>query len=172
MVSNRHTFWLPVTSLNILMPFLSFVSKQKKHKNRYAILKQAWLSTHKNTAFPDFPWRHVLATAIQSYRGNFSTTVSGEPCLPWSQSNEPHELFPDATREDAMNYCRNPGSEENWLWCYTSNDWDYCPKQELLCNMGKWLILQINTHNFIPTYLHTYIRFSWVYIVVPRKGWK
>ena len=36
--------------------------------------------------------------------------------------------FPDATLDDAGNYCRNPDGEPN-LWCYTTNSssrWEYC----------------------------------------------
>ena len=81
------------------------------------------------------------------YTGRVSVTRSGIQCQAWaSQYPYQHEMgdsstyYPDATVEEAENYCRNPSNSEG-TWCYTvSNDtrWEYCnlkicPSGELLC---------------------------------------
>jgi len=70
------------------------------------------------------------------YLGHTSVTENGKECQAWS-SQSPHnhnydedDMFPDASVEDASNYCRNP--EDEWdagLWCYTTDPatiWEYC----------------------------------------------
>ena len=67
----------------------------------------------------------------QDYQGNISTTISGYKCQDWSlhshQMNNPVR-FPDATLEDAQNFCRNPDGRMR-PWCYVQNPkhmWNYC----------------------------------------------
>ena len=73
------------------------------------------------------------------YNGHMSQTEGGFECQAWtshspnnhesnSESNDPAH-FPDATLEDAQNYCRNP--DDSWKpWCYLADPdeerWDYC----------------------------------------------
>ena len=64
-------------------------------------------------ATPDITCKTTSAGA--TYRGTTNTTASGLPCQRWD-SQLPHEhinnhagRFPDATLEEAANYCRNPG---------------------------------------------------------------
>ena len=70
------------------------------------------------------------------YRGSKNTTVSGRDCQSWSAS-WPHEPnsdvidsnFPDGSVEAAGNKCRNPGGEDEGVWCYTTDPskiWEYC----------------------------------------------
>ena len=77
-----------------------------------------------------------------TYTGNLSETTSGFPCQRWdSQWPNQHirddiSEFPDATLDEASNYCRNPFGEELTLWCYTTTSlrWDFCAVP--MCN-GK-----------------------------------
>ena len=74
-------------------------------------------------------------TPDSQYIGTTSVTTSGIICQAWS-SQFPHEqgynqdeMFPDATVEDASNYCRNPDNDPNGLWCFTTDPntrWEYC----------------------------------------------
>ena len=69
--------------------------------------------------------------------GTVNTTVSGKTCQAWT-SNSPHQLgpaaltdanYPDGSRAAAQNYCRNPDSEPEGPWCYTTDPnmrWEYC----------------------------------------------
>ena len=63
-------------------------------------------------------------------------TVTGKECQRWDKQT-PHShvfndavWFPDASVEDAENYCRNPGKEQpGGPWCYTTDSsvrWEYC----------------------------------------------
>ena len=70
----------------------------------------------------------------QDYHGNISSTMLGYKCQAWaSQSPHHHEMtdpdrFPDATLEDAQNFCRNPDGKL-YPWCYTQEpktNWNYC----------------------------------------------
>ena len=47
--------------------------------------------------------------------------------------------FPDATVEEAGNYCRR--MDERWPWCYTMSGtrWEWCGKLDLLCTICKYL---------------------------------
>ncbi|XP_066288248.1 apolipoprotein(a)-like [Branchiostoma lanceolatum] len=76
------------------------------------------------------------------YRGNLSVTRSGKTCQRWDV-NFPHRrnYRPEEYPELVENYCRNPGVDEAFLWCYTtdpSTRWQYCsnPACPFLC-MGK-----------------------------------
>ena len=65
------------------------------------------------------------ANSGQDYRGTYSTTKSGRPCLPWNQkislqTSNYNELL------GGHNYCRNPDIRDNQglsePWCYSSHD--------------------------------------------------
>ena len=73
-----------------------------------------------------------LTRGGQEYKGTKAVTISGKPCQSWLQSY-PHitDVLPDATIDDAENFCRNPGETHPYgPWCFTSLDsvreWDYC----------------------------------------------
>ncbi|XP_078603311.1 plasminogen-like [Branchiostoma floridae x Branchiostoma japonicum] len=64
------------------------------------------------------------------YRGTVSVTRSGKTCQRWDVDS-PHFRFykPDGYPELAENYCRNPGGNGSYIWCYTTDPatrWDYC----------------------------------------------
>uniref|UniRef100_A0A8B7TQ04 LOW QUALITY PROTEIN: plasminogen-like n=1 Tax=Castor canadensis TaxID=51338 RepID=A0A8B7TQ04_CASCN len=68
----------------------------------------------------------------KSYRGTMSKTKSGVTCQKWSASF-PHKtnFYPEKYPTEGLeeNYCRNPDSDENGPWCYTTNPdqrFDYC----------------------------------------------
>ena len=63
---------------------------------------------------------------VPSYNGTVSSTLNGLTCQRWD-SQHPHQhqytdhnLFPEATLEDAGNYCRTPDGSE-WPWCFTTS---------------------------------------------------
>ncbi|XP_066299065.1 uncharacterized protein [Branchiostoma lanceolatum] len=68
-----------------------------------------------------------------SYRGTVSMTHLGIPCLPWDQHSHGYTKAKSGAKYGLYkNYCRNPGADEDRVWCYikTSFDsvyWDYCP---------------------------------------------
>ena len=78
------------------------------------------------------------------YRGKINTTVSGMSCQRWD-AQHPHKhrfkdasKFPDATLEDAANFCRNPNDGPS-PWCYPVH-----PNETIaracsipLCDVGK-----------------------------------
>ena len=59
------------------------------------------------------------------YMGGMAVTVSGRTCQAWTASSPQaigdisDFIFPDASAEDAINYCRNPDGESFGPWCYT-----------------------------------------------------
>lgn len=66
------------------------------------------------------------------YLGKVNTTKDGLACQRW-ESQTPHshtappDIFPEL--EDAENYCRNAGGEEERPWCFTTNSsvrWQHC----------------------------------------------
>lgn len=66
------------------------------------------------------------------YLGKMNVTKHGLPCQRWD-SQTPHshtappDIFPEL--EDAENYCRNAGGEEERPWCFTTNSsirWQHC----------------------------------------------
>ncbi|XP_076872223.1 plasminogen-like [Brachyhypopomus gauderio] len=67
------------------------------------------------------------------YRGRTSMTVTGITCQAWS-SMIPHQhssFTPDTHPDKGLesNNCRNPDSDENGPWCFTTDPnkkWDYC----------------------------------------------
>lgn len=66
------------------------------------------------------------------YMGNVNVTQSGIPCQHWNSQRphthiQPPDVFPQV--QDAENYCRNPGGEEPYPWCYTMDEsmrWAHC----------------------------------------------
>jgi hypothetical protein len=72
----------------------------------------------------------------QEFAGkSLNTTATGKPCLPWN--NERSTIYTKVTgtldESTSTNYCRNPFSDEDKLWCYISDataNWgvyfDYC----------------------------------------------
>ena len=70
------------------------------------------------------------------YKGTKAVTKSGKLCRSWRHYYLTDEVaknvFPDATVEDAENFCRNPGAIKFYgPWCFTSIDaekkhWEYC----------------------------------------------
>ena len=63
----------------------------------------------------------------RDYTGTTTTTENGYTCLDWVNLYDDASNFPDASLDDAANYCRNP-DESELTWCYntTDKDWDYC----------------------------------------------
>ena len=74
-----------------------------------------------------------------TYGGTVSVTKSGHICQHWNV-DEPHtkyneaanpDNFPDASLDEAMNYCRNPTTSDDTdlPWCYTTDPqvhWEEC----------------------------------------------
>ena len=88
-----------------------------------------------------------------TYRGHVDVTVSGLPCQRWD-SQSPHYhlntnvlLYPDASLQEASNFCRNP-DEEKTVWCYTTTSlrWEFCAIP--MCDSKS---------NDKSTHTHTYI---------------
>ena len=68
----------------------------------------------------------VPLDSLPNYDGAVSSTLNGLTCQRWD-SQTPHKhhytdpsLFPEATLEDAANYCRTPDGSE-WPWCFTTS---------------------------------------------------
>ena len=76
---------------------------------------------------------------IAGYTGNISVTATGHTCQRWD-TESPHypnyvaSEFPDATLDEASNYCRV--ADEHWAWCYTTNPderFEYCRLTDIPC---------------------------------------
>jgi len=71
------------------------------------------------------------------YMGTRNVTLSGRACQEWT-SNSPHQIagdimdvqFPDNSRSEAKNFCRNPQPYlKPRIWCYTMDpamEWEFC----------------------------------------------
>ena len=77
-------------------------------------------------------------TVGREYMGQIAETTSGKTCQAWTATS-PHDPnfdaknasnYPDASIEDARNYCRNPDLDDfGGPWCYTTDPdtrWEYC----------------------------------------------
>ncbi|CAG0885511.1 unnamed protein product [Cyprideis torosa] len=75
-------------------------------------------------------------TVGMEYRGTMSITASGRSCQPWV-FDYPHKvpnsitdnMFPDGSKLQAINYCRNPTRDARGPWCYTQDpyvDKEFC----------------------------------------------
>ena len=70
-------------------------------------------------------------SAALDYAGELDTTSSGASCVRWDTTSttfEPNQ-FPDASLEDAANFCRNPDRKAEGVWCFTDHstgEWEYC----------------------------------------------
>ena len=89
------------------------------------------------------PWFVELEGRSWYYQGQHGITETGLVCQSWNaQTPQSHDYiepqkFPDATVEEAGNYCRRMDAE--WPWCFTitGGRWDYCGKLDLLCTSSK-----------------------------------
>lgn len=67
--------------------------------------------------------------------GRLSTTHSGYTCMEWNKTPIKYQ-FPDGSQAAAENYCRNPPSTDERLWCYyidiatNKRRFDLCPSSE------------------------------------------
>ena len=67
----------------------------------------------------------VNGTKGVSYRGEVSTSIEGNLCVPWSSySWTSTDLSREQFGTGDHNYCRNPSNHDG-LWCYTSENWDW-----------------------------------------------
>ncbi|CAG0901605.1 unnamed protein product, partial [Darwinula stevensoni] len=78
-----------------------------------------------------------MDTAGIDYRGTMSITISGRHCQRWS-ARFPHSVpnriqdrdFPDGSKVEAVNFCRNPDESPRGPWCYTEDPYkvrEECP---------------------------------------------
>ena len=106
---------------------------------------------YKNFIWPFLHLCVVYAECLKTkggheYNGTVSRTRTGKLCQRWS-SNTPHDVgpsytddkFPDGSRKEAKNYCRNPDlSWDRGVWCYTMDkDTLYEMCNIPLCNPRK-----------------------------------
>lgn len=94
----------------------------------------------------------------KEYTGHHRITMFGRTCQRWdSQTPHGHDrnkpsIFPDATLEDAANYCRNPDNE-NGLWCYTTDPdkrWEYCDVPKCEGNQSPSFTILMHLIDFLP----------------------
>ena len=77
-----------------------------------------------HVTFPSTAKQECLNSSGVEYTGSLSEAAGGLPCQRWdSQTPNPHNytnpnLFPDASLNDSVNYCRNPSNDSNGPWCY------------------------------------------------------
>jgi len=78
-----------------------------------------------------------MGNSGSTYMGTLNVTKTGRACQAWS-SNYPHSVasdikdnqFPDDSKTEALNFCRNPqATKKSGIWCYTTDpnvEWEYC----------------------------------------------
>ena len=65
-----------------------------------------------------------------TFQGSIDRTQKGTTCIPWDVTDFgiPEYNFPDESKEDLGNKCRNPDAA-NAPWCFTGTqnfDFEYC----------------------------------------------
>ncbi|XP_071122899.1 uncharacterized protein [Mytilus edulis] len=89
----------------------------------------AYYEIHRVIIYSNYLGQHCRMTLIGgNYRGNVNITKSGKTCQAWS-SVTPHKHHFNGTLADQENYCRNPDTEPEGPWCYTTDvnsRWEYC----------------------------------------------
>lgn len=88
-------------------------------------------------------------------------TANDRACQAWT-SESPHKVaadirdseFPDNSREEAKNFCRNPQADiKCGVWCYTMDswvEWEYC--EPCPSNNGNYTgkdPLNVSSHSFL-----------------------
>ncbi|CAG0904729.1 unnamed protein product, partial [Darwinula stevensoni] len=61
----------------------------------------------------------------EEYAGTLNVTVSGRPCLPWSDSRLWEQFwprFPEDVRSENHNFCRNPTGRKDLTYCFVGFD--------------------------------------------------
>ncbi len=125
---------------DLLISHLTILVSKKINPNWYGYKKIIF------SLYSVAPYYHIISdckstTQGREYSGTLSTTKSGLTCQNWNlQSPHPHSMtdanrFPDFDLDSAGNSCRNPNSDKNGPWCYTTDEfveWDYCDIAE--CN--------------------------------------
>ncbi|KAI5730519.1 hypothetical protein M8J76_014601 [Diaphorina citri] len=67
----------------------------------------------------------IMDDMAQDYNGTQWVSAAGNPCLPWNHRSFPqmdHANFPDKSKLEAENLCRNPTKDPNGPYCFTMLD--------------------------------------------------
>uniref|UniRef100_A0A9J8AZV4 Macrophage stimulating 1 n=1 Tax=Cyprinus carpio carpio TaxID=630221 RepID=A0A9J8AZV4_CYPCA len=81
-----------------------------------------WWSHAHNVLLYSVYVRKCIVGKGEDYRGKVSTTKSGRTCQQWwSKFPHDHRRTPSAANGLELNYCRNPDSDPNGPWCYTTD---------------------------------------------------
>ena len=75
-----------------------------------------------------------------NYRGKMNLTISGKNCISWTINEYTDADFPDKSKHEALNYCRNPDNDKLGPWCLTEHNYtffgaDYCGIS--ICNISN-----------------------------------
>ena len=67
----------------------------------------------------------LLSSGGEEYVGTHSVTINGTQCAPWVEHLADDD-FPEGSKVDAKNYCRNPDGDVG-PWCpIEDDDWELC----------------------------------------------